>query len=282
MIYWRRTGLSLTNKEKCPREIVDFSYLGEIAVKFEEYLGKTVFITGAASGIGRSQAIAFIECGANVFGLDMDEAGLKSLKDSYPSRFSYYIGNVSNKKNVEEAFKKVMSTNKQIDILLNTAGVLDNYAKTLETDEALWDKVMDTNVKGTYLVTNTILSQMIEQKSGVIINMASIAGLVAGGGGAVYTASKHAIIGYTKQLAIDYCREGIRANAIAPGAIQTPMNDADFEGEGEMAKWVANETPAGRWAQPIEVANLTLYLASAAADYIRGAVVPIDGGWIAK
>lgn len=183
---------------------------------------------------------------------------------------------------MEEAFEIALKTFKQIDILLNTAGVLDNYSKTLETDETLWDKIMDTNVKGTYLVTNTVLPQMIERKSGVIINMASIAGLVAGGGGAAYTASKHAIIGYTKQLDIDYCREGIRANAIAPGAIQTPMNNADFAGEGEIAKWVANETPAGRWAQPKEVANLTLYLASHAADYIHGAVVPIDGGWIAK
>src|SRR5699024_3789742 len=141
---------------------------------------------------------------------------------------------------------------------------------------------MDTNIKGTYVVTNQILPHMLAGKAGVIVNMASIAGLVAGGGGAAYTASKHAIVGYTKQLDMDYCREGIRANAIAPGAIQTPMNKVDFEGDGEMAKWVAEETPAGRWAQPNEVANLTLYIASSLADYIHGAVIPIDGGWIAK
>lgn len=123
---------------------------------------------------------------------------------------------------------------------------------------------------------------MLDQNRGVIVNMASIAGLVAGGGGAAYTASKHAIIGYTKQLAYDYSRKGIRANAIAPGAIQTPMNEADFTGDGTMAKWIANETPAGRWAEASEVADLTLYLASDAASYIRGAVIPIDGGWIVK
>lgn len=260
---------------------MDFSHVEEY-MKFEEYIGKTVFITGAASGIGRAQAEAFLESGANVFGLDVDGAGLKTLEGKYNSRFSYHIGSVSNQKVIEEAFENAVSAFNHVDILLNTAGILDNYAKTLDTDEALWDKIMDTNVKGTYLVTNTILPQMIERKSGIIINMASIAGLVAGGGGAAYTASKHAIIGYTKQLDIDYCREGIRANAIAPGAIQTPMNKADFEGEGEMAKWVADETPAGRWAQPSEVANLTLYLASQAANYIHGAVIPIDGGWTAK
>jgi len=251
-------------------------------MKFEEYQGKTVFITGAASGIGQAQAIAFLENGANVFGFDLDEAGLIYLQQQFPGQFSYCLGSVSNKKDVEQSFFNAISLFKQIDILCNTAGILDGFAKTLDTDEALWDAVMETNLKGTYFVTNTILPQMVERKSGVIINMASIAGLVAGGGGAAYTASKHAIVGYTKQLDLDYCREGIRANAIAPGAIQTPMTKADFEGDGEMAKWVADETPAGRWAQPHEVANLTLFLASSAADYIHGTVMPIDGGWLTK
>ncbi|MGE7020692.1 3-oxoacyl-ACP reductase [Solibacillus cecembensis] len=251
-------------------------------MKFEEYVGQTVFITGAASGIGQAQAIAFLENGANVFALDMEEAGLLHLHQQYSKRFSYSIGSVSRKMDVAQAFQEALATFEQIDILLNTAGVLDGFAKTLNTDEALWDKIMDTNVKGTYFVTNAILPHMLKRKSGIIINMASIAGLVAGGGGAAYTASKHAIVGYTKQLHADYCRDGIRVNAIAPGAIQTPMNKADFEGNGEMAKWVANETPAGRWAQPSEVANLTLFLASQAADYIHGAVIPLDGGWIAK
>ena len=251
-------------------------------MKFEEYVGKTVFITGAASGIGQAQVIAFLENGANVFAFDVDEQGLLQLNEQYHQRFAYHVGSVCIKADVERAFEEALTTFKQVDILLNTAGVLDGFAKTLDTDEALWDKIMNTNVKGTYFVTNTILPHMVKRKSGVIVNMASIAGLVAGGGGAAYTASKHAIIGYTKQLDLDYCREGIRANAIAPGAIQTPMNKADFEGDGEIAKWVAKETPAGRWAQPSEVANLTLYLASQVADYMHGAIVPIDGGWITK
>ena len=251
-------------------------------MKFEEYIGKTVFVTGAASGIGQAQAIAFLENGANVFAFDVDEQGLLQLHEQYHERFAYTVGSVCSKEDVMRAFEEAVATFEQVDILLNTAGILDGFAKTLETDEALWDRIMNTNVKGTYFVTNTILPHMVQRKSGVIVNMASIAGLVAGGGGAAYTASKHAIVGYTKQLDLDYCREGIRANAIAPGAIQTPMNKADFDGDGEMAKWVAQETPAGRWAQPSEVANLTLYLASQVADYMHGAIVPIDGGWITK
>ncbi|MDY0404204.1 3-oxoacyl-ACP reductase [Virgibacillus sp. 179-BFC.A HS] len=251
-------------------------------MKFDEFTGKTVFITGAASGIGHAQAVAFLDNGANVFAFDLAEDGLQKLADQYKQSFSYAVGSVADKNAVEQAVAQALAQYKQIDILLNTAGILDGYAKTLETGEALWDNIMDTNVKGMYLLTNAVLPHMLDHKAGVVVNMASIAGLVAGGGGAAYTASKHAIIGYTKQLDLDYCRDGIRANAIAPGAIQTPMNKADFAGDGEMAKWVAEETPAGRWAKPEEVAKLTLFLASQAADYIHGAVIPIDGGWIVK
>lgn len=251
-------------------------------MKFEEYAGKTVFVTGAASGIGKAQAVAFLENGATVYGLDVDERGLLELSQQYPQQFRYFVGSVAHQEAVSQATSGALEQFSKIDILLNTAGVLDDYRKTLETDVDLWDKVMNTNAKGTYIVTNSILPHMLERKLGVIVNMASIAGFVAGGGGAAYTASKHAIIGYTKQLDYDYCRTGIRTNAIAPGAIQTPMNAADFTGSGEMAKWVAEETPAGRWAHPEEVANLTLFLASQAADYIHGAVFPIDGGWTIK
>ena len=178
-----------------------------------------------------------------------------------------------------EKIKKELST---VDILLNTAGILDNYAPTLDTSEEQWDNIFNTNLKSMFLLTNEILPVMLKQKHGVIVNMASIAGLVAGGGGAAYTAAKHGIIGYTKQLAYDYADKGIRVNCIAPGAINTPMNAADFAGDGAMAKEVARLTPAKRWAKPKEVAEMTLYLASPRADYVHGTVFTIDGGWTVK
>ncbi|MBU5266806.1 3-oxoacyl-ACP reductase [Virgibacillus proomii] len=251
-------------------------------MKFEEFAGQTVFITGGASGIGKAQAISFLKNGANVFVLDKAEENLKEMFKQYENSFDYAVGSITDKTAVQQSVRQAIKNFKQIDILLNTAGVLDGYAKTLETEEQLWDKIMNTNVKGTYFVTNSVLPHMLQNERGVIINMASIAGIVAGGGGAAYTASKHAIIGYTKQLDYDYCRNGVRANAIAPGAIKTPMNKADFAGDGQIAKWVAEETPAGRWADPSEVADLTLFLASKATDYIHGAVIPIDGGWTNK
>ncbi|AXI10930.1 3-oxoacyl-ACP reductase [Oceanobacillus zhaokaii] len=249
---------------------------------FNEFEEKIVFVTGANSGIGYAQAEAFLKQGATVFAIDLKEDGLVRLKNTYGDKFDYALGSVREKRDVETAVHRAIEQYGQVDILLNTAGVLDGYAKTLETNEALWDRVIDTNLKGTYHVTNAVLVHMLNRKKGVIVNMASIAGFVAGGGGAAYTASKHAIIGYTKQLDYDYVREGIRANALAPGAIETLMNKADFEGDAKMAKWVAEETPAGRWASPSEVASLTLFIASEAADYIHGTVIPIDGGWTMK
>ncbi|MBO0473385.1 3-oxoacyl-[acyl-carrier protein] reductase [Enterococcus sp. DIV0840] len=252
---------------------------------FDEYKGKTIFITGAASGIGQAQAIAFAQQGAHVFGLDLDERGLAATIEKTKSsagKFSSCIGGVTKKSDITAAVEQANNLFGPIHILLNTAGILDDYTPTLETTEAMWDRVLSVNLKGTFLVTNQILPQMLAQKHGVIVNMASIAGMVAGGGGAAYTASKHAIIGYTKQLDHDYIKQGIRANSIAPGAIQTPMNAADFAGDGKIAEWVANETPAGRWAKPEEVASLTLFMASEQADYIHGTVMTIDGGWLEK
>ncbi|MGL2002827.1 3-oxoacyl-ACP reductase [Enterococcus faecalis] len=252
----------------------------------KEFETKRVLVTGAASGIGQAQAIAFAEQGAEVIGIDLDETGLKQtaalVNPDSTKPFTYFVGDVSSPSFVQATMKQIVKDNGQIDILLNTAGILDDYRPSLETSEALWDQILATNLKSVFLVTNALLPYFLQQKKGVIVNMASIAGLVAGGGGAAYTASKHAIIGYTKQLSYDYAKLGIRANAIAPGAIQTPMNAADFAGEGEMVTWVASETPAGRWAQPQEVAKLSLFLASDDADYIHGTVMTIDGGWTMK
>lgn len=249
-----------------------------------QFVNKVVLVTGCASGIGFCQARSFLEQGATVIGVDCQEnEELNRLAGEYPDVFYFHCQDISKSENVAEladyAHQQLRMT---VDILINTAGVLDDFKPTLDTSEAEWDRIMGTNVKGTFLVTNAFLPSMLTKGHGVVVNMSSVAGLVAGGGGADYTASKHAIVGYTKQLDLDYAKKGIRANAIAPGAIKTPMNAKDFAGDGEMAKWVASETPAGRWADPQEVANLTLYLASDLADYIHGTVVPIDGGWLEK
>lgn len=247
------------------------------------FRGKVVIVTGVASGIGLAEAKLFLAEGARVWGVDIQEAEqVKLLETKYEALFSFVQCDVREKTALATLTELVIKDSKRIDIVLNTAGILDAYQPSLETSEEEWDNVMATDLKSMFLLTNNCLPYMLEQKHGVFVNMASIAGLVAGGGGAAYTAAKHAIIGYTKQLDYDYAAQGIRANCIAPGAINTPMNQADFAGDGQMAKEVAAQTPALRWAQPEEVASLALFLASDGSDYIHGAVVPIDGGWIEK
>ena len=248
---------------------------------YPEFEGKIVVITGVSSGIGFEQAKAFLDAGAKVFGADIQNGGqVYELNDH--GNFNFTKCDVSDPQEIEAWLNPIIENN-QIDILINTAGILDGYAPTLETTEDQWDKIFDTNLKSIFRITNLILPQMLENGHGTIVNMASIAGMVAGGGGAAYTSAKFGIIGYTKQLDYDYAAKGIRANCIAPGAIETPMNAKDFEeDDGKMAKWVADQTPAKRWAQPEEVAALTMFLASPRADYIHGTAVPIDGGWLEK
>lgn len=244
-----------------------------------EFKEKVVLVTGVSSGIGLAQAKIFLANGAKVFGVDCQEMP-ENLADS--PRFVYFQGDVSDSQVCKQAVEKCCQHFGKVDILLNTAGVLDNYATIAETSIDQWHQVLRTNLDSMFYFCKLVIPQMIQADGGVIINMASVASLVAGGGGVSYTASKHAIAGLTKQLAYDHGKDHISVKAIAPGAIQTPMNAADFAGDGAMAKWVAEETPVKRWAQAAEVADLTLFLASEKSSYLHGAIVPFDGGWTIK
>ncbi|EOL45453.1 3-oxoacyl-ACP reductase [Enterococcus phoeniculicola] len=251
-------------------------------IVYEEFVGKTILATGAGSGIGYAQARAFLEQGAFVYGLDQQSVLMLQLKEDYPATFAFQVGDVKEASVLSLTVAACLERFGKIDILLNTAGILDGYRPLLETSEELWDELMEVDLKSVYRLTKLVLPEMIERGNGTIINMASIASVVAGGGGIAYTTAKHAVAGFTKQLALDYASKGIHVNAIAPGAIQTPMNQADFAGDGAMAKWVENETPVKRWAQPEEVAALTLFLASEQSSYMQGTLVPVDGGWLLK
>ncbi|MGX7204133.1 3-oxoacyl-ACP reductase [Enterococcus pingfangensis] len=246
-----------------------------------DFTNKTVFVTGAASGIGAAQAQALLNAGAQVFAFDQQELSLQKFQQTFPERFAFSLGDVREKTDLQTALQHCHTVFGTVDILLNTAGVLDDYLPLAETDDTLWTRILDTNVKSMFTLTKLLLQELLENQ-GTVINMASIAGLVAGGGGIAYTASKHAIVGFTKQLALDYADKGLHVNALAPGAIKTPMNQADFAGDGQMAQWVADETPVKRWAAPEEVAYATLFLASEEARYMQGNILPIDGGWLLK
>ena len=230
---------------------------------------KTVLVTGVSSGIGRAQARLFLENGWHVYGVD------QSKKPNLTGDFHFL------QQDLTLALQSVFNWCPQVDVLCNTAGVLDDYKPLLEQSAQEIQEIFEINYVTPVELTRYYLTQMLKKQSGIIINMCSIASSLAGGGGHAYTSSKHALAGFTKQLALDYAEQGVQVFGIAPGAVKTSMTATDFE-PGGLAQWVADETPIKRWIEPEEVAQLTLFLASGKAQPMQGEIVKIDGGWSLK
>jgi 3-oxoacyl-[acyl-carrier protein] reductase len=247
------------------------------APRFE---GRVAVITGAGSGMGAAMARGFHAEGASVVAVDVDAGGLeRTIGDlgGVSDRARPVVLDVTDR----EAVAAFGAGLERVDVLCNNAGILDDYRPAHETDWALWTRILAVNLTGPYLMAHAIVPAMLAQGRGAIVNTASIAGFVAGGGGAAYTTSKHGLIGFTKQLAFDYGRRGIRANAICPGAIATGMTVElrTPEQGNEHVNAAIEATPAGRWGEPDEVAALALFLASDEAAFIHGVPVLVDGGW---
>ena len=230
---------------------------------------RTVLVTGVSSGIGLAQAQLFLENGWRVYGVDRSE------KPSLTGDFHFF------QQDLILGFQPIFDWCPQVDVLCNTAGVLDDYKPLLEQSAQEIQEIFEINYVTPVELTRYYLTQMLKKQSGIIINMCSIASSLAGGGGHAYTSSKHALAGFTKQLALDYAEQGVQVFGIAPGAVKTSMTATDFE-PGGLAQWVADETPIKRWIEPEEVAELTLFLASGKAQSMQGEIVKIDGGWSLK
>ena len=230
---------------------------------------KTVLLTGASSGIGRAQALTFLENGYRVYGVDKGE------NPGFLNELRFF------KMDLTEDLTPLFTSLPEVDILCNTAGILDDYRPLHETSDEDWEQIFALNLTATMKITRFYLQKMLKKKSGIIINMCSIASFLAGGGGAAYTASKHALAGLTKQIALDYADQNIQVFGLAPGAVKTAMTAADFE-PGGVADWVAEETPIKRWLAPQEVADVSLFLASGKAAAMQGEIIKIDGGWSLK
>jgi 3-oxoacyl-[acyl-carrier protein] reductase len=246
--------------------------------------GRVAVVTGAGSGMGRAMVREFHGQGASVVAVDIradaaDET-VALVKD--PDRSLALAADVSRRDQVDRVVSAATQRFGRIDVLCNNAGVLDDYAPAHETTDELWNRVIGVNLTGAFLFSRAVVPAMIAQHKGVIINTASISSFVAGGGGAAYTASKHGVLGLTKQLAFDYGKHGVRVNAICPGAIQTGMTSHLLtpEGRNPHVDAAVAGTPAGRWGTPEEIAHLALFLASDEAGFIHGAGLTIDGGWL--
>ncbi len=240
--------------------------------------GKVIVVTGAARGIGRQIALHFAKLKAKVVILDVVEDSLKEAQKelSSHSECSYYVVDVTDSKQVEEALNKVIDNSSKIDILINNAGITrDNLA--LRLSESDWDKVIAVNLKGAFLCSKLCAKYMVKQRQGKIINISSIIGIIGNPGQANYSASKAGLIGLTKSFARELGLRNICVNAVAPGYIQTKMTSGlPDKVKEEMLKRI----PLKKFGTPDDVAKAVLFLASEDADYITGQVLVVDGGMI--
>ena len=246
--------------------------------------GRAALITGAASGIGAACALRFAQEGARVAGFDLKEAfdgdwaeAARIAPDSY-----FATGDVRSDDDVAAAVSAAKARFGSIDILVNSAGVADGGPVHL-IDPEVWDRVVDINLKGTFLACRNVIPEMIEQGRGSIINLASVEGIEGFEGGSAYNASKGGVMILTRNMAIDYGRKGIRVNAICPGFIETPLLKAVLENPGleEVRARIADAHQLGRFGQPEEIANAALFLASDEASFVTGHALVVDGGYTA-
>ena len=239
--------------------------------------GQAAIVTGGARGIGREIALLLAREGADIALFDVNAQTLEQTTGELRQlgrRAEGLVVDVTDGEQVEQGVGKVLDKLGRIDILVNNAGITKD-GLLIRMDDAQWDRVLDINLKGTFLCTRAVAKHMLKQRSGRIVSIASIVGLIGNPGQANYAASKAGIIGLTKAVAKELASRGITCNAIAPGFIKTEMTDV----LSEQAKQRLQEAiPMGTLGEPRDVAQAALFLVSEAARYITGQVLVVDGG----
>jgi NAD(P)-dependent dehydrogenase (short-subunit alcohol dehydrogenase family) len=246
--------------------------------------GKVALITGAASGIGAACARRFASEGAYVAGVDLNEPDDAAWSEVVCSARgnSFITADVRDEAQVARAVEDTIGGFGRLDLVVNAAGVAGGGAvHMLDSEE--WDRIVDVNLKGTFLVCKHALRPMLAQRSGSIVNLASIEGLEGTEGGSAYNASKGGVVLLTKNLAIDYGRLGIRVNCICPGFIETPMTMTVFDNEAMKPFYdrFIEAHQLGRPGKPEEIAAAALFLASDDASFVTGHALVVDGGFTA-
>ncbi|CAB9493672.1 SDR family NAD(P)-dependent oxidoreductase [Alteromonas macleodii] len=245
--------------------------------------GKTALVTGCSRGIGQAMAIGLAQAGADVIGVSASlNHGSETEKGVIESgkRFSAYQCDFSNRDDVYKFIEKVKNDHPKIDILVNNAGTILRDPATNHSDE-YWDKVIEVNLNAQFILSREIGKDMVANKSGKIIFTASL--LTFQGGITVpgYAASKGAIGQLTKALANEWAGQGVNVNAIAPGYIATDNTEA-LRNDPQRAASILSRIPQGRWGEPTDFVGPTVFLASKASDYMNGATVLVDGGWMGR
>jgi len=248
--------------------------------KLFDLTGQTALVTGASKGLGRAMAAGLAKAGADLALCGRDLAGLEAAKAEVAAhgvRAEVFRMDVRDRAAIREAVAAVVSVFGGIDILVNNAGV--NVRKpALDLSEEEWDFVLDTNLKGYFLVAQAVAPHMIARGRGKVINMSSIFGAVGMTNQLAYAASKGGIVQMTKVMAIEWAKHHINVNAIGPTYFETPLVAA-LRNDPERFNFINERTPMGRWGQPEELEGTLVYLASRASDFVTGQTVYVDGGW---
>jgi NAD(P)-dependent dehydrogenase (short-subunit alcohol dehydrogenase family) len=250
----------------------------------QRFDGKKAIITGAGSGIGKAVVERFVSEGGRAIAVDISQERLEMLTSEFHQRnqeITTVCGDLSSARTIE----KIMSNaSHHLDILINNAGIMDDFVPLDEIDDELWERVIATNLTSVMRLSRAALKVMLQQGHGVIVTTSSGASLKAGIAGSAYTASKHGVNGLVKSIAAIYGDRGIRSNAVAPGGTRTNIMDLSkpIRGQKTMEHLAPNMANSSRTAEPSEIASSILYLASDDASNVNGAILACDGGWSAK
>ena len=245
------------------------------------YTDKIVLITGGTSGIGKVTAIAFAQAGAKVILTGRREKeGAEVIAEITKNggTAAFVRTDVAQESEVQKAVDFVLSTHGRLDVAFNNAGV-EIVGPLDQVTEDQYRRTFDINVWGVLTAMKHEVAAMLKTGGGAIVNTSSIAGHIGLAQASIYVATKHAVEGLTKAVALEVAKQGIRVNAVAPGSIATDMVDRMKGNEGEVLKWLISQHPVGRLGTSEEIAAAVLYLASDAAKFTTGAILAVDGGW---
>lgn len=245
--------------------------------------GKVAIVTGASRGIGASTARLFAQEGATIVLASRSEEEMARVVDEIKSNGGKALAvktDVANAVSVETLIQRTVDAYGRLDIAINNAGIAGGNRPLVEIPEELFDRIIETNLKGVFLGMKYEIPAMLAAGGGAIVNMSSTVGLVGTGAGiAPYIASKHGVVGLTKAAALEYARHNIRVNALAPGTTLTSVNER-WIADPQTRQRITGGIPLGRVADPAEVAEAALWLCSGAASYVTGVILPVDGGYI--
>lgn len=243
-------------------------------------VGRTALVTGANTGLGQAIAIALAEAGADIVALGRTEPSETMAAVQCTGRRFISVQADLADQSISTTTADALARCPRIDILVNNAGII-RRSDAVDFTEADWDAVMDVNLKSVFFLTQTIGRRMIEAGYGKVINIASMLSFQGGIRVASYTASKSAIAGLTRLLANEWACKGVNVNAIAPGYFIT-NNTRSLRSDDKRNQDILARIPAGRWGDPSDIGGAAVFLAAPASDYVHGAIVPVDGGWLAR